>query len=76
VLSHLLPTLQVIPLSLLFFLSRFVAAMSALLSIRDVSSTGVVKPPLSQAVGYIVVVGIGLIIALGKSISIMARDLL
>jgi hypothetical protein len=41
--------------------------MSTLLYVRDETSSTVVKPPLSQAVGYIVVVGIGLLIALGTS---------
>jgi hypothetical protein len=39
--------------------------MSSQLYSRD-DSSAVVKPPLSQAVGYIVVVGVGLIIAFGK----------
>lgn len=38
--------------------------MSHLLSRADVS-TGTVQPPLSQAVGYVVVVVIGVVIALG-----------
>jgi hypothetical protein len=38
--------------------------MSSSLHIRE-DSSAVVKPPLSQAVGYVVVVGIGLIIAFG-----------
>jgi hypothetical protein len=40
------------------------AAMSFALFPRDDASV-VVKPPLSQGVGYAVVVGIGLVIALG-----------
>lgn len=40
--------------------------MSDLHSRADVS-TGAVQPPLSQTVGYIVVVLIGVIIALGKT---------
>lgn len=35
------------------------------LKIRDDGSDVVVKAPLSQAVGYVVVVGIGLVIAFG-----------
>lgn len=40
-----------------------VVKMHSLLYARDGSTT--IKPPLSQAVGYVVVVGIGLAIALG-----------
>lgn len=39
----------------------------SLLSRADVD-TGSVKPPLSQTVGYIVVVLIGVIIALGRTL--------
>ena len=35
------------------------------LEVRENSSEVVVRAPLSQAVGYVVVVGIGLIIAFG-----------
>lgn len=38
--------------------------MHSSLYARD-DTSAVVKPPLSQAVGYVVVVGIGLVIALG-----------
>ena len=43
--------------------------MSSLLFARN-DPSAVVIPPLSQAVGYVVVVGIGLIIAFGKESSI------
>ena len=39
--------------------------MSSLLYSRE-NASAVVKAPLPQAVGYVVVVGIGLIIALGE----------